>query len=93
MSEFGQEGSLETRYSLAGNPDGREQSGQRLLYAPAHSPISTLHVQHKVESFPFNVTANPMYYGSTLSFLGTALWSVHNRLPTVFTHLSMESFD
>lgn len=30
--------------------------------------------QEKVESFPFNVTANPMYYGSTLSFLGTALW-------------------
>ncbi|KAK4049222.1 Phosphatidyl-N-methylethanolamine N-methyltransferase [Microbotryomycetes sp. JL221] len=31
-------------------------------------------MDHKVESFPFNVTANPMYYGSTLSFLGTALW-------------------
>ena len=28
----------------------------------------------KVESFPFNVTDNPMYYGSTLVFLGTALW-------------------
>lgn len=28
----------------------------------------------KVESFPFNVTSAPMYYGSTLSFLGTALW-------------------
>lgn len=28
----------------------------------------------KVESFPFNVTSNPMYYGSTLSFLGTAIW-------------------
>ncbi|KAH8918143.1 phospholipid methyltransferase [Atractiella rhizophila] len=27
----------------------------------------------KVESFPFNVTNNPMYYGSTLNFLGTAL--------------------
>lgn len=27
-----------------------------------------------VTSFPFNVCNNPMYYGSTLSFLGTALW-------------------
>jgi len=27
-----------------------------------------------VTGFPFNVTNNPMYYGSTLSFLGTALW-------------------
>lgn len=24
-------------------------------------------------TFPFNVTAAPMYYGSSLSFLGTAL--------------------
>lgn len=31
-------------------------------------------MDHKVESFPFNVTDAPMYYGSTLSFLGTALW-------------------
>ncbi|SDA02943.1 BZ3500_MvSof-1268-A1-R1_Chr11-1g03229 [Microbotryum saponariae] len=31
-------------------------------------------MDEKVESFPFNVTDNPMYYGSTLSFLGTALW-------------------
>lgn len=34
--------------------------------------------QEKVESFPFNVTSNPMYYGSTLSFLATALWWVNN---------------
>ncbi|EMD00940.1 hypothetical protein BAUCODRAFT_189893 [Baudoinia panamericana UAMH 10762] len=27
-----------------------------------------------VTGFPFNVTDAPMYYGSTLSFLGTALW-------------------
>ncbi|KAI9840693.1 MAG: Phosphatidyl-N-methylethanolamine N-methyltransferase [Sclerophora amabilis] len=27
----------------------------------------------RVTSFPFNVTDAPMYYGSTLSFLGTAL--------------------
>lgn len=27
-----------------------------------------------VTSFPFNVTKSPMYYGSTMSFLGTALW-------------------
>jgi len=28
----------------------------------------------KVSGFPFSVTDAPMYYGSTLSFLGTALW-------------------
>lgn len=27
-----------------------------------------------VTGFPFNVTASPMYYGSTMSFLGTAIW-------------------
>jgi len=27
-----------------------------------------------VTGFPFNVTAAPMYWGSTMSFLGTALW-------------------
>lgn len=27
-----------------------------------------------VTGFPFNVTEAPMYYGSTMSFLGTALW-------------------
>lgn len=27
-----------------------------------------------VTGFPFNVTKSPMYYGSTMSFLGTALW-------------------
>ncbi len=27
----------------------------------------------RVTSFPFNVTDAPMYYGSTMSFLGTAL--------------------
>jgi len=26
-----------------------------------------------VTGFPFNVTKSPMYYGSTMSFLGTAL--------------------
>ncbi|KAL2354132.1 phospholipid methyltransferase-like protein [Cryomyces antarcticus] len=31
-------------------------------------------MDHKVESFPFSVTDAPMYYGSTLSFLGYALW-------------------
>lgn len=30
----------------------------------------------RVEGFPFNVTNNPMYYGSTMSFFGTALWFV-----------------
>lgn len=27
-----------------------------------------------VTGFPFNVCSAPMYYGSTMSFLGTALW-------------------
>lgn len=27
-----------------------------------------------VTSFPFNITAAPMYYGSAMSFLGTALY-------------------
>ncbi|MCJ1297222.1 Phosphatidyl-N-methylethanolamine N-methyltransferase [Hypocenomyce scalaris] len=30
-------------------------------------------MDHVVESFPFNVTGAPMYYGSTMSFLGTAI--------------------
>ncbi|BFZ59779.1 Phosphatidyl-N-methylethanolamine N-methyltransferase [Saitoella coloradoensis] len=28
----------------------------------------------RVTGFPFNVTDNPMYWGSAMSFLGTALW-------------------
>ncbi|PWW77020.1 phospholipid methyltransferase [Tuber magnatum] len=31
-------------------------------------------MDHRVTSFPFNVTDAPMYYGSTLAFLGSALW-------------------
>lgn len=31
-------------------------------------------MDEKVEGFPFNVTAAPMYWGSTASFLGTALY-------------------
>lgn len=31
-------------------------------------------MDEKVTGFPFNVTDAPMYYGSTMSFLGTALW-------------------
>lgn len=27
-----------------------------------------------VTGFPFNVSGSPMYYGSTMSFIGTALW-------------------
>ena len=27
-----------------------------------------------VEGFPFNVTGSPMYWGSAMSFAGTALW-------------------
>ena len=30
-------------------------------------------MDHRVTSFPFNITDAPMYYGSTLSFLGTAI--------------------
>ncbi|SLM39906.1 methylene-fatty-acyl-phospholipid synthase [Lasallia pustulata] len=30
-------------------------------------------MDHVVESFPFNITGAPMYYGSTMSFLGTAI--------------------
>lgn len=31
-------------------------------------------MDHIVTGFPFNVCNNPMYVGSTLSFLGTAVW-------------------
>lgn len=31
-------------------------------------------MKDRVTSFPFNVNDNPMYNGSTLCFLGTALW-------------------
>jgi phosphatidylethanolamine N-methyltransferase len=31
-------------------------------------------MSHRVTSFPFNIMENPMYNGSTLCFLGTALW-------------------
>jgi methylene-fatty-acyl-phospholipid synthase len=31
-------------------------------------------MKERVTSFPFNVTDNPMYYGSFLSFIGTAFW-------------------
>lgn len=30
-------------------------------------------MEERVTSFPFNITDAPMYYGSTLSFLGTAI--------------------
>ena len=30
-------------------------------------------MDHRVASFPFNITAAPMYYGSTMNFLGTAM--------------------
>jgi hypothetical protein len=31
-------------------------------------------MDHRVEGFPFNVLENPMYVGSTMCFLATALW-------------------
>lgn len=30
-------------------------------------------MEKKVESFPFNIVGAPMYYGSTMSFVGSAL--------------------
>ena len=30
-------------------------------------------MDHRVTSFPFSISDAPMYYGSTLSFLGTAV--------------------
>ncbi|MCJ1365300.1 Phosphatidyl-N-methylethanolamine N-methyltransferase [Acarospora aff. strigata] len=30
-------------------------------------------MDHQVTTFPFNITGAPMYYGSTMSFLGTAI--------------------
>lgn len=31
-------------------------------------------LSHRITSFPFNLMTDPMYDGSTLCFLGTALW-------------------
>jgi len=31
-------------------------------------------MEEMVTGFPFSVTGSPMYWGSTMSFLGTALW-------------------
>ncbi|KAF7373233.1 Phosphatidyl-N-methylethanolamine N-methyltransferase [Mycena sanguinolenta] len=31
-------------------------------------------MDHRVEGFPFNVLRDPMYVGSTMSFVATALW-------------------
>jgi len=31
-------------------------------------------MDHRVEGFPFNVLTDPMYVGSTMSFIGTSLW-------------------
>jgi phosphatidylethanolamine N-methyltransferase len=55
------------------------------LYTTAHSRLPRLAgtylgdyfgilMSHRVTSFPFNILENPMYNGSTLCFLGTALW-------------------
>lgn len=32
-------------------------------------------MEERVTGFPFNVCENPMYIGSTLNFLGTALYA------------------
>ena len=31
-------------------------------------------MDHRVEGFPFNVLRDPMYVGSTMTFIGTSLW-------------------
>jgi phosphatidylethanolamine N-methyltransferase len=31
-------------------------------------------MDHRVEGFPFNVLRDPMYVGSTMSFVGASLW-------------------
>ena len=31
-------------------------------------------MDHRVEGFPFNVLTDPMYVGSTMSFVGVSLW-------------------
>jgi len=31
-------------------------------------------MKKRVVGFPFNVADNPMYYGSSMVFAGTALW-------------------
>ncbi|KAJ3036113.1 Phosphatidyl-N-methylethanolamine N-methyltransferase [Rhizophlyctis rosea] len=36
-------------------------------------------MEKRVTGFPFNTMENPMYNGSTMCFLGTALWYVPNR--------------
>jgi phosphatidylethanolamine N-methyltransferase len=33
-----------------------------------------IYMEKRVTSFPFNITDNPMYNGSVMSFIGTALW-------------------
>jgi hypothetical protein len=60
--------------------------GRKLLTNLRFEQLNSL--QHKVESFPFNVVDNPMYVGSTLSFLATALWyeSPAGLVLTVLVH-------
>ena len=31
-------------------------------------------MDHRVEGFPFNVLTDPMYVGSTMTFVGGSLW-------------------
>jgi len=31
-------------------------------------------MDHRVEGFPFNILTDPMYVGSTMSFVGASLW-------------------
>ncbi|KAG8962794.1 Phosphatidyl-N-methylethanolamine N-methyltransferase [Tulasnella sp. 419] len=46
-------------------------------------------MDHRVEGFPFNVLRDPMYNGSTLCFLATALWNASPAgiVISVFVHI------
>ena len=72
-----------TMVCLVGWATWRSQEGRKYTAAAAihesktsrlTAPSIFLCTQEKLECFPFNVCSNPMYNGSTLSFLGTALW-------------------
>lgn len=49
-------------------------------------------MDHRVEGFPFNVVTNPMYDGSTLCFIATALWCVIIYLPQMVSSLTRLPF-
>jgi methylene-fatty-acyl-phospholipid synthase len=42
-------------------------------------------MDHRVQGFPFNVLRDPMYVGSTMCFVATALWYVSSSVPHLGT--------